>query len=49
FAIPAEGIKEIKVLLTAIGGKVVYAAPEFGSVDRGLFKSAEYYGKAALK
>ncbi|MBI4456674.1 MAG: amidohydrolase family protein [Acidobacteria bacterium] len=46
--IPEKDIANIKVLMTVIGGKVVYASPDFGPVDKGLFKSPEYLGKAVL-
>ncbi|MBI4456675.1 MAG: amidohydrolase family protein [Acidobacteria bacterium] len=45
---PEKDIGNIKVLMTVIGGKVGYASPDFGPVDKGLFKSPEYVGKAVL-
>ncbi|MBI4456044.1 MAG: amidohydrolase family protein [Acidobacteria bacterium] len=48
FTVPDKEIGNIKVLLTVLGGKAVYASPDFGSVDKTLFKSPEYFGKAAL-
>ncbi|MBI4456051.1 MAG: amidohydrolase family protein [Acidobacteria bacterium] len=42
FTIPEKEIGKTQVLLTAIGGKVVFADPKFGSVDKALFKSQEY-------
>ncbi|MBI4454265.1 MAG: amidohydrolase family protein [Acidobacteria bacterium] len=46
--VPEKEIANIKVLMTVIGGKVVYASPDFGVVDKALFKSPEYVGKAVL-
>ncbi len=43
FAIPQRQIADIKVLLTVLGGQAVYAHPEFGPVDRALFKSSDFY------
>ncbi len=42
FTGPEKDIEKIVVLLTAIGGKVVFADPAFGSFDRTLFKAPEY-------
>ncbi|MBI4456673.1 MAG: amidohydrolase family protein [Acidobacteria bacterium] len=46
--IPDKEIGKLTVLMTVIGGKVVYASADFGPVDRALFKSPEYLGKAVL-
>jgi predicted amidohydrolase YtcJ len=43
FAIPQKQIADIKVLLTVLGGQAVYAHPEFGTVDRALFRSPDFY------
>ena len=43
FAIPQKQIADIKVLLTVLGGQAVYAHPEFGPVDRALFRSSDFY------
>ncbi|MBI4456642.1 MAG: amidohydrolase family protein [Acidobacteria bacterium] len=48
FTIPEKEIAQVKVLLTALGGKVVYTSSDFGPIDKALFKSPEYFGKAAL-
>ncbi|MBI4456061.1 MAG: amidohydrolase family protein [Acidobacteria bacterium] len=48
FTVPEKEIKNIKVMMTVLGGKVVYATPDFGPVDRLLFKTPEYHGKAQL-
>ena len=45
FTIPEQEIAKTKVLLTALGGKVVFASPDFGPVDKNLFKSPEYIGR----
>ena len=48
FTIPEKEIADLKVLMTVVGGKVVYASPDYGPVEPALFKSAEYYGEAQL-
>ncbi|MBI4454305.1 MAG: amidohydrolase family protein [Acidobacteria bacterium] len=48
FQVPADEIGQIKVLATILGGKVVYASPDFGPINRTLFKSPDYFGKAVL-
>ncbi|MBI4454294.1 MAG: amidohydrolase family protein [Acidobacteria bacterium] len=42
FKIPDKEISNIKVLMTVLGGEIVYASPNFGPVDPSLFKSPEY-------
>ena len=46
FTIPETEISDIEVLLTILGGEVVYASPDFGPVDRALFKSPDLIGDA---
>ena len=48
FQVPAKEIANIKVLLTALGGQAVYAHPDFGPVDRTLFRSSDHFGDAVL-
>lgn len=48
FTVSEEEIGEVKPLVTALGGKVVYASPDFGPISRGFFKSSEFFGKANL-
>jgi predicted amidohydrolase YtcJ len=48
FTIPEKEIADLKVLLTAIGGEVVYASPDFGPLKQDLFKGPEFHGKAQL-
>ncbi|MBI4456048.1 MAG: amidohydrolase family protein [Acidobacteria bacterium] len=48
FEVPEKELSNIKILMTVLGGQVIYAAPEFGPVDRALFKSPDYFGKAVL-
>ena len=48
FTIPETEISDIEVLLTILGGEVVYASPDFGPVDRALFKSPDLIGDAVL-
>jgi predicted amidohydrolase YtcJ len=46
FNIPDKEISNIRILMTVLGGKVIYADTDFGPVDKALFKSPDYYGKA---
>ena len=48
FAVSGKGIQDINVLLTVIGGKVAYASPDYGPIDRALFKGPEYFREAQL-
>jgi cytosine/adenosine deaminase-related metal-dependent hydrolase len=48
FAVSGKGIQDINVLLTVIGGKVAYASPDYGPIDRALFKGPEYVREAQL-
>lgn len=48
FTVPEKEISDIKVWLTVLGAKVVYARPDFGPIDKDLFKSSDYFGKAVL-
>ena len=48
FTIPETEISDIQVLLTILGGDIVYASPEFGPVDGALFKDPDLIGDAAL-
>jgi predicted amidohydrolase YtcJ len=48
FKIPDNEISDIRILMTALGGKVIYADAAFGPVDRALFKSPDYFGKAVV-
>ncbi|MDA2935109.1 amidohydrolase family protein, partial [Acidobacteria bacterium AH-259-D05] len=48
FTISETEISDIEVLLTVLGGEVVFASPDFGPVDRALFKSPDLIGDAAL-
>ncbi len=48
FSVPEKEIENLQVLMTVLGGKVIFAAPSFGPVQRALFKSADYLGEAVL-
>jgi hypothetical protein len=48
FSVPEKEIEDLQVLMTVLGGKVIFAAPSFGPVQRVLFKSADYLGEAVL-
>ncbi len=48
FSVPEDEIEDLQVLMTVLGGKVIFAAPSFGPVQRALFKSADYLGEAVL-
>jgi hypothetical protein len=48
FSVPENEIEDLQVLMTVLGGKVIFAAPSFGPVQRALFKSADYLGEAVL-
>ena len=48
FSLPEKQIADIQVLLTVLGGEVVYANPDFGPVDPDLFRSPDYIQDAVL-
>ena len=48
FTVPEKEIENLQVLLTVLGGEVIFASPDYGTVPPDLFKSAEYIGDAVL-
>jgi predicted amidohydrolase YtcJ len=48
FEVPEKEIADLKVLLTVLGGQAVYAGPEWGPIDKALFRAPEFVGKAVL-
>jgi len=48
FAVPEKEINRIKILMTVLGGSVIFASPDMGAVSNALFKSPDYFGKAIL-